>query len=467
MGDSTISALPSAVTISGADVFPIDQAGVTRKATIFQLPGNPAALAAPGGAGLVGVTPAGGIASTTVAAALNELDTKKIPFTTLAMSSGSSLVGYSQGSSGSSVITQQAKNQQIVNLTEFPLFSDFLAAALHSGFYTDTGAKLITLTDRVFVGGAVNNDGTSAQTNNDWLSTYQNSVSRPGGPAMHFATLGVLNNTSPNASSSFVAGSQNKFLPTSTNGIAISGYGLNNNTVDSSSFTYAGYFEAVRAVSALGGAYASEFDVVNYGSLATTDPYQQPSAQTIGLQVAAGAQFPAIGQAACSAAINIRNNNAAFTKGIVFGSTSIAGANGTSGTGIAIALGLGHVVQWYSNLNSVTSSLYCSGNATASATSQVFGNNGTLFSNVGNGQAVFQLTNAVNPVNHLAINATATGSNSVNINAYGSDANIDIQLFPQGTGVLSFGTYTAGVVSQAGYVSIKDSGGTVRRLLVG
>jgi hypothetical protein len=37
----------------------------------------------------------------------------------------------------------------------------------------------------------------------------------------------------------------------------------------------------------------------------------------------------------------------------------------------------------------------------------------------------------------------------------------------QGAGLPRFGTYTAGVVAQTGYVTIKDAGGTIRRLLVG
>jgi hypothetical protein len=49
----------------------------------------------------------------------------------------------------------------------------------------------------------------------------------------------------------------------------------------------------------------------------------------------------------------------------------------------------------------------------------------------------------------------------------GSDTNIDIALTPKGTGVLSFGTYTAGILAQAGYIQIKDAAGNVRNLLVG
>ena len=43
----------------------------------------------------------------------------------------------------------------------------------------------------------------------------------------------------------------------------------------------------------------------------------------------------------------------------------------------------------------------------------------------------------------------------------------DIRFTPKGAGNVRFGTYTAGVLTPTGYVTIKDSGGTTRRLLVG
>ena len=69
-------------------------------------------------------------------------------------------------------------------------------------------------------------------------------------------------------------------------------------------------------------------------------------------------------------------------------------------------------------------------------------------------------------VNYLQATGGVTGD-TPKISAQGSDTNIDLSLSPKGTGVLLFGTYTAGVVAQAGYITIKDAGGTTRRLLVG
>lgn len=69
-------------------------------------------------------------------------------------------------------------------------------------------------------------------------------------------------------------------------------------------------------------------------------------------------------------------------------------------------------------------------------------------------------------VNFARVVGAATGA-APTISAQGSDANINLKLTPKGTGVLQFGTFTAGALSPTGYITITDAGGTSRRLLVG
>ena len=60
------------------------------------------------------------------------------------------------------------------------------------------------------------------------------------------------------------------------------------------------------------------------------------------------------------------------------------------------------------------------------------------------------------------------GANAPGITVAGSATTVDLKLIPKGTsGRICFGTYTAGAVSQTGYIFIKDAAGTSRRLLVG
>lgn len=66
--------------------------------------------------------------------------------------------------------------------------------------------------------------------------------------------------------------------------------------------------------------------------------------------------------------------------------------------------------------------------------------------------------------------ATATGSATGVAPAFsvaGSDTNIDLALTPKGTGVIQFGTHTANAdTAISGYITIRDAGGTLRKLAV-
>ena len=76
-------------------------------------------LANTDGASLVGVNPTGGVSSTTVQAAIAELDSEKIGLSRLAASDGSSLVGYSQGGTGAATRTVQTKLREWVSATDY------------------------------------------------------------------------------------------------------------------------------------------------------------------------------------------------------------------------------------------------------------------------------------------------------------------------------------------------------------
>jgi hypothetical protein len=72
------------------------------------------------------------------------------------------------------------------------------------------------------------------------------------------------------------------------------------------------------------------------------------------------------------------------------------------------------------------------------------------------------------------INVCIGSNNCGQFNLAGSDfqvksisTNYNIALVPNGTGVVKFGTYTGTPVTCTGYISIQDSGGTVRRLMIG
>jgi hypothetical protein len=347
----------------------------------------------------------------------------------------------------------------------------FLTNARQSGqFFTEYGASVAKFGDRLFVGGAADHAGDNETVQDDWLTIYQIAKGRTNG-FIQTAQVAMLNSTNinnQNAQNSLVLGAETKNLYDGYNAAALIGIAVANRTTGIG-HCYAGYFEAYREVGVTGGAYGVEVDVMNYAAAATTDPYQQATGQTIGIQVAAGGEYPTTGQFEISAAINIRKNvGADFKRGIVFGSNSLTGADGTTGTAEAIVMGNGHKLAWYSGAGVATSSIYCVGTTALDAIEQRFVNSAINFRNVANSKPVFQISAASGGagVNYLSAQGAIAAGAPV-LAALGDDTNIDLKLMPKNTGVVSFGTYTAGAVAQAGYITVKDSGGTTRRLLVG
>jgi len=78
----------------------------------------------------------------------------------------------------------------------------------------------------------------------------------------------------------------------------------------------------------------------------------------------------------------------------------------------------------------------------------------------------FRIAHAASAVNYLLVTGAATG-NAATMSAQGSDTNIDLALTPKGTGNVRFGTRTANAdAAITGYLEIKDSGGTLRKLAI-
>jgi hypothetical protein len=98
-----------------------------------------------------------------------------------------------------------------------------------------------------------------------------------------------------------------------------------------------------------------------------------------------------------------------------------------------------------------------------------FNTNASIGSSAGSNQ--MRVSPTASAVNYVQITGAATTGGAtpanVTITGTGTDTNVNLSLVTKGTGTVKFGTYTAGIVAQAGYITITDSGGTSRRLLVG
>lgn len=213
-------------------------------------------------------------------------------------------------------------------------------------FYQEDGARIHRLADRVFIGGAVEHTGEQVVDNNDWLTAFQIAVGRSGG-WIQLSQAAILNGVDPEGVFTLTSGVQTQHITMNgLNGTADYAIGINNNTTYNL-HVYARYTEAFRMPGAIGGAYGHEIDVVNYEGLVTINPFSQSAGQTVGLQVAAGAELDSTGQYPVSAALNIRKNGATYKTGIVFGNDAIEGTDGSTGAGEAISFGTLQYINYY------------------------------------------------------------------------------------------------------------------------
>ena len=83
-----------------------------------------------------------------------------------------------------------------------------------------------------------------------------------------------------------------------------------------------------------------------------------------------------------------------------------------------------------------------------------------------NGVVQFSVNNTTSAVNRIDVTGSVAGS-APRFETVGTDTNIDLTLTPKGTGNVRFGTYTADMtLIVQGYIEVKDSGGTIRKLAV-
>ena len=105
------------------------------------------------------------------------------------------------------------------------------------------------------------------------------------------------------------------------------------------------------------------------------------------------------------------------------------------------------------------------GNASVTFTSK--GTSAVDFYTNGYGSLGLRVSHTASAVNYVQVTGATTASKVVAISAQGSDTDVTLSLSPKGAGTIRFGTYTGTILTPTGYITITDSGGTSRRLLVG
>lgn len=337
-----------------------------------------------------------------------------------------------------------------------------------SGFYYAAhGAVINRLNDRVMIGEATLSNCNSS-VSGDWLGAKV-------GYAMRDATLAVVpwvGSDNVGAGIAITAGVRSSDF----GGVSIWS-GAFNDSANKSVYAYYGECH-VMPTSSGGLAFAMELDPAQHKTSVAATPYNVSLVgdQCIGLWIASGADsittgVGAVNDATC--AIGIGKNPAKFRSGIVFKNDSLTGADGTTGTGTAIAMAKGHMLTWYNSSGVVCGEIRGDGTVANGAAIR-FDDAGILFLN---GGLVMNLPTVSSAVNWHQVLGSATG-NPVEIQANGTDTNINFKITPKGTGLFQIGnsgSFAAnasvatvlGSVGPSGshttvqkWLAIKDSGGT-------
>jgi hypothetical protein len=298
----------------------------------------------------------------------------------------------------------------------------------------------------------------------DWLTEFQMAAGLSSGSVVSSA-LAVLNNAdNPETSAvGFTAGIRSRsFGSPFTSAIANSAYVVNDNPTHSTN-AWAFYAEAHKTTATAGSTYALELDTRSLVPTISPTPWQQ--GDVVAFQIACGAELPGL-QYDCSAAIQIAPNPKRFKVGINFMHDCLVGTDGGSGGAQAITMATYQSISWLNFFGATVGSITTDNVDASTGTSLSFGPLGMQIRGSSDARALAYFFSVPGAVNYFGFSA-GTASSAPAISALGSDSNIDLFLVPKGSGLVRFGAYTAGVLTPTGYTTIRDAGGTLRRVLIG
>lgn len=193
-------------------------------------------------------------------------------------------------------------------------------STLTGTFFTQNGANILRINDRLFIGGATVNDGAFPNVMKDWLQTY--STAAGGGITTTDSVLAILTAPNSSAASGAVAatfGAQSLYstsVGTATIALQLKS-ACNNATLATSCWPL--YIENDRKVAASGPTVGIEIDTQAFVAGQASDPFRQGLAGN--LQLAAGGELSPGHNADFVA--QIIDNTAKFDVGFVFYSTAL------------------------------------------------------------------------------------------------------------------------------------------------
>jgi hypothetical protein len=206
--------------------------------------------------------------------------------------------------------------------------------------FTQNLARINRLNDRVFIGGATENDGAFPNVDRDWFSNYQVGTGIGTG-SIASAVAAVLNGADGNSAITLLSASRSlNFTSAGATAIGVMGVAVNDNA-SLATQGYGGYFEGNAISATAGPTYGEEVDIRAMVTQQAAHPFQQGSTHTLqlasGCGVGGGSITASIGPASQTLTVTAINLLPGYTIGI---GTRVYGAGVTAGTTIT-ALGTG------------------------------------------------------------------------------------------------------------------------------
>jgi len=318
------------------------------------------------------------------------------------------------------------------------------------------------LRDRLFVGEGTKSSGnkfpSSAET---WLTTILDNYFERGAQTLSVSTFGQSGIVGASRTSEQDAHNYG------TAAIGVVGVVVNDRT-SGAGIGWGGYFEANRQSSVPSGqgtVFGTEVAVKNRNNDVTNGPYNKlPGGSTIGDWFAGGGDASYNGAPAnpSTCAILIGKNATTWNKGIVIEALGITGTDGVTGTGTAISMAKGHVIEWQVTGGFTGAAIRSDVTSSAQRTGFIF-NNDQVWMTAG-GSIVATAEKGTGTDSYLRLVSALAGS-PAQVKVQSTDVNSDLLLTPQGTGTVRFGFFTTNVDAPVtGYVGIKDAAGTFRKL---
>ena len=307
----------------------------------------------------------------------------------------------------------------------------------------------------------------------DWYRRWQIDEGGRTATAVPWAGINYQNGRDPNDIKGICASIQSRYSNKNQAFTALHGAAVNNCEADGVTTTAWGlYAEATRMNAAQGTVFGAEIDPVNAGEFVEVTPYLWQRGASVGIQIAAGAEYKLSGLEDCSAAIQIDgrpdpgNGVTQYGVGINIRGKALRGIrDDNSGTGIAIAMGRGHQIAWYAPSGAKATGITSYVSTPSKAASIEFYDGYTRFATPNGYSALTMFHDSASDTGLLV--DCRPGGVLLQPRSTSNTGALDLRLKGIQGGRVRFGTYTASALTPTGYITIRDENGTDRRLLVG